>query len=150
MELGSPFQRGRGGPGGWWIVDGPELHLDAEILVPDLAGWRRGRMPALPDVAYIELAPDWVCELLSPSTEARDRTDKLDIYGAAGVPWVWLVNPRLRTLEVLERSEGKWVLNASHHGSGPVRAPPFGAVELVLGDLWLASEPSTPAEKDVT
>jgi Uma2 family endonuclease len=142
MELGPPFQRGRGGPGGWWIVDEPELHLGPDVLVPDLAGWRRERMPALPDAPYIELAPDWVCEVLSPSTEARDRTDKLEIYGQADVAWTWFVNPKLQTLEVLERSAGNWVLVASHHGTAAVRVPPFEAIELVLGDLWLNAEPA--------
>lgn len=137
MDLGSPFQRGRGGPGGWWILYEPELHLGPNILVPDLAGWRRERMARVPDVPYFELAPDWLCEVLSPSTEARDRTDKLAIYGAAGVAWVWLVNPALQTLEVLERRDETWVLRASHRAAAKVRAEPFAAVELALADLWL-------------
>lgn len=139
MDIGSPFERGRGGPGGWWIVDEPELHLDGDILVPDLAGWRRERMPVIPDAPYIELAPDWLCEVLSPATEARDRTDKLDIYGRAGVAWVWLVNPRLQTLEVLERREDGWSLRETHRGSTEARIPPFDAIELSLADLWIPS-----------
>ena len=140
MDLGNPFQRGRGGPGGWWILDEPELHLGADVLVPDLAGWRRERMPEVPAVPYFELAPDWLCEVLSPSTEARDRTDKLEIYGAAGVGWVWLVNPAVQILEVLEKLDGGWALRTSFRGEARVRAPPFEAVELSLGDLWLGSE----------
>ena len=88
MDVGSPFERGRGGPGGWWVLYEPELHLGPDILVPDLAGWRRERMTTIPDAPYVELAPDWLCEVLCPSTEARDRTDKLDIYARAGVAWV--------------------------------------------------------------
>ncbi|MFO7564067.1 MAG: Uma2 family endonuclease [Enhygromyxa sp.] len=136
MDIGNPFQRGRGGPGGWWILDEPELHLGENVLVPDIAGWRRERLPELPNEAYFELAPDWVCEVLSPSTEARDRTEKLEIYGAARVGWVWLVNPILRTLEVLENSEGSWVLRQSSLGDVIVRAPPFDAIELSLAELW--------------
>ncbi len=140
MDLGSPFQRGRGGPGGWWILDEPELHLGEHVLVPDLAGWRRVRMPEIPDVAYFELAPDWLCEVLSPSTEAVDRTDKLAIYAAAEVTWVWLLSPALRTLEVLHRHEKSWLVHVSYRGEQAVRAEPFGAVELVLGDLWLPEQ----------
>lgn len=145
MDIGASFQRGRGGPGGWWILDEPELHLGANVLVPDLAGWRRERMPEVPDVSYFELAPDWVCEVLSPSTEARDRTDKLEIYGEAQVPWVWLVNPVAHTLEILQRHEGDWVLRSSFRDQATVRAQPFEAIELALGDLWLrAPEPPVP------
>src|SRR5262245_19454608 len=92
--LGGPFDRGAGGPGGWWILYQPELHLQAlgERIVPDLAGWRVERMPELPQTAYFELPPDWICEVLSPSTEARDRTDKLPIYAAARVAHAWLVD----------------------------------------------------------
>src|SRR5437016_825432 len=89
IELGGPFDRGRGGPGGWIILDEPELHLGEEVVVPDLAGWRRERMPTLDEAAYFTLAPDWICEALSKSTEADDRADKLPIYAAAGVEHAW-------------------------------------------------------------
>src|SRR5688572_17440640 len=92
-ELHGPFRKGIGGPGGWRILDEPELHLQADILVPDLAGWRRGRMPHLPQTAYFELPPDWVCEVLSPSTEAVDRADKMPIYAREGIPYAWLLDP---------------------------------------------------------
>ena len=101
IEIGGPFQQGRGGPGGWWILDEPELHLSQDVVVPDLAGWRRERMAALPDAPAIALAPDWVCEVLSPSTEAIDRVPKLRIYAREGVGHVWLINPVTRTLEAL-------------------------------------------------
>src|SRR5688572_12274295 len=104
-ELGPPFNRGRGGPGGWIILYEPEVHLGPHVLVPYLAGWRRERMPELPvDTAYIELTPDWVCEVLSPSTAALDRGDKRRVYAAFGVPHLWLVDPEAKTLEVYERS----------------------------------------------
>jgi Uma2 family endonuclease len=137
MDIGSTFQRGRGGPGGWWILDEPELHLDSDILVPDLAGWRRERMPALPRAPYLELAPDWVCEVVSPSTARLDRTGKLPIYARSGVAHAWLLDPDARTLEVFRRSGEHWVLLSTHSGEQHVRAEPFEAVELELGALWL-------------
>jgi Uma2 family endonuclease len=149
MELGPPFHRGRGGPGGWTILFEPELHFGADILVPDLAGWRRERMPTLDvSVPYFTLAPDWIAEVLSDSTARHDRTDKLRIYAREGVQWVWLLDPRLRTLEVFRLSDGRWLLLDSHHGSARVRAEPFGAVELELSALWVPDEaPATEAEK---
>jgi Uma2 family endonuclease len=136
--LGGPFDRGAGGPGGWWILDEPELHLQApgEPIVPDLAGWRVERMPALPDTAYFELAPDWICEVLSASTEARDRTDKMPIYAAAGVTHAWLVDPLLETLEVFRREGEQWLVVRAYRGNRSVRAEPFEAVELDLAPLW--------------
>ncbi len=136
-DLGGAFQRGRGGPGGWWILDEPELHLaGGDILVPDLAGWRVTRMPDLPETAYFGVAPDWVCEVLSPSTEADDRADKLPIYARAGVAHAWLVDPILKTLEVLRREGDRWTLFGTYKGDAAVRAEPFDAVPLELGALW--------------
>jgi Uma2 family endonuclease len=138
--LGGPFQFGRGGPGGWWILDEPELHFGDEIVVPDIGGWRRERMPAIPDVAFFSLAPDWVCEVLSPSTERIDRGRKLRIYAQAGVAHAWLVNPIERTLEVLRLRDGAWTIVAVFTGSEAVRAEPFDAIELELGALWIDSQ----------
>ena len=87
-RIGMPYDYGDQGPGGWWIIDEPELHLGKDILVPDLAGWRRERMPDYPDVAYFTLAPDWVCEVLSPSTRALDKGRKRDIYAREGVAYL--------------------------------------------------------------
>ncbi len=134
--LGPPFKRGKGGPGGWLILDEPELHLGADILVPDLAGWRRERMPELPDAPFLTLAPDWVCEVLSPSTAALDRSEKLPIYGAHGVRHVWFVDPAIRTLEVLSHEGGRWQVVVTFGGEATVRAEPFDAIELVLAELW--------------
>jgi Uma2 family endonuclease len=132
-----PFDLGGdAGPGGWIILVEPELHLGEDILVPDVAGWRRTRMPELPDVAAFELAPDWVSELISPSTEAVDRTDKLPSYAAAGVAHTWLVNPLAQTLEVLKLELGRWVLFGTYRAAARVRAEPFDAIELELGALW--------------
>ena len=142
--LGGPFDHGVGGPGGWWILTEPELHFGEQVLVPDLAGWRRERLPVMPDDPFFSLAPDWVCEVLSPSTERIDRVRKLRIYAAAGVPHAWLVNPIARTLEVLRLRDGSWTLVAVCGDTDVVRAEPFEAIELELGRLW-ADPPAPPA-----
>jgi Uma2 family endonuclease len=132
--LQGPFQFSLGGPGGWRLLIEPELHLlgGDEVLVPDLAGWRLERMPVLPDTAWIETVPDWLCEVLSPSTAGLDRSEKLPIYAESGVGHTWLVDPILQTLEVLRRAEGAWHLVTTFRGEGRVRAEPFEAVELDL------------------
>jgi Uma2 family endonuclease len=135
--LGEPFDRGRGGPGGWWILDEPEIHLGDQVVVPDLAGWRRERMPSIPELAFFPLAPDWACEVLSPSTERIDRGRKLRIYADAGVPHLWFVNPVERTLEVMRLRDSVWTILAVHSESDVVRAEPFDAVELELARLWV-------------
>ena len=135
-ELVGPFQKGRGGPGGWWILGEPELHLDADVLVPDIAGWRRRRMPQLPDTAWFETIPDWICEILSPSTTRDDRVVKMPIYARAGVGHLWLLDPDLRTLEVYGLESGRWVLLESHRDDERVSAPPFDSIEIGLGALW--------------
>jgi len=134
--IGPPFGYGRGGPGGWQILFEPELHLGLNVLVPDLAGWWRTRMPAIPETAFVALAPDWVCEVVSPSTASLDRTKKLTLYARAEVRHAWLVDPLARTLEVLRLEGGLWTILATHAGAEVVRAEPFNAVELELGLLW--------------
>ena len=143
-RVASPFEDGLDGPGGWWILVEPEIHLGEDVLVPDLAGWRRERMPSIPDVAFFTLAPDWACEVLSPSTERIDRGKKLRIYAEAGVARAWLVDPVEHTLEVLRLREGAWTIVAVHGGDDRVRAEPFAAIELPLGTLWIDPE-SAPA-----
>ena len=135
-ELVSPFQKGRGGPGGWWILDEPELHLDRHILVPDLAGWRRERLPTMPETAYFNLPPDWICEVLSPSTARVDRADKMPIYAAQGIPFLWLIDPDLHTLEAFVLNEGRWVLEKVYQENDAVSARPFEAITFSLADLW--------------
>lgn len=138
MRLGPLYHFGEGGgPGGWWILDEPELHLGAEEMVPDLAGWRRERMPALPTEAFFTQPPDWVCEVLSPSTEETDRSEKLDIYAEHGVPYVWLAHPILRTLEIYRLHEsGHYLRLKMVRGRRVVRPEPFDAVPLDLGSIW--------------
>jgi Uma2 family endonuclease len=135
-ELGPPFKRGRGGPGGWIILDEPELHLADDIVVPDLGGWRRTRMPAIRNVPYFTLTPDWACEVLSPSTTKTDRADKLPIYAREGVSHLWLVNPLDRTLEVLRLDAGRYAILGVWRDEARVRAEPFDAIELDLSILW--------------
>jgi Uma2 family endonuclease len=154
--LEPPFDRGHGGPGGWVILAEPELHLAGDVLVPDLAGWRRERMPRLPDTAYFSLAPDWVCEILSPSTGVLDRTRKLRIYAREGVRHAWLVDPAMRMIEVLALDAAgagsaggtaaatpepgsaprRWVVVDTFGANQLERIEPFDAIELELGLLW--------------
>jgi Uma2 family endonuclease len=134
--LVGPLDRGVGGPGGWIILDEPELHLDADILVPDVAAWRRERMPELPDAAAFELAPDWICEVLSPLTAAKDRADKMPLYAERGVGHAWLVDPLTRTLEVYRREGSRWLLLITHRDDAPARIEPFEAIEFPVAWLW--------------
>lgn len=135
-ELDGPFDRGRNGPGGWLLLDEPELHLHGDVLVPDLVGWRRERMPELPDAAAFELPPDWVCEVLSPSTEAVDRAEKMPIYGREGVGHLWLVDPVARTLEAFALEQSRWVVLGTWREAARVRVAPFAELELELAALW--------------
>jgi Uma2 family endonuclease len=136
-SLGGPFDWGVDGPGGWWIFDEPELHLGGHVLVPDVAGWRRERMPSLPETAWFELAPDWVCEILSPGTARTDRAIKMPIYAREGIPHLWLVDPDARTLEVYHcQPDGHWLLLATLKEDDAVQQPPFEAVSFSLAMLW--------------
>jgi Uma2 family endonuclease len=135
-ELGPPFRRGRGGPGGWIFVDEPELHLGQDVLVPDLAGWRRARMPSIENAPFFALAPDWVCEVLSPSTARFDKGQKLPVYAAHEVAHAWLVDPIARALDVYRRAGAFWVLVGSYADDARIRAEPLDAVEIELGALW--------------
>ena len=136
-ELGPPFKRGKGGPGGWIILDEPELHLGEDVVVPDLAGWRRTTMPELvADVPYFTVVPDWIAEVVSPATEKYDRTDKLSLYRAQKVGWAWLVDPLQRTLEVLRNDDDGWTLRGTWRDEATPRAEPFDAIELDLSALW--------------
>lgn len=141
VEIGAPFDRGTGGPGGWIILDEPELHLADHVVVPDIAGWRRERLPQLPETAYIETPPDWICEVLSPSTARIDRTDKLAIYAEFAVTHCWYVDPDARTLEVFELTDGKWLRLAAFKNAEAVTAAPFEAHTFALDVLWADTAP---------
>ena len=136
VEIGGPFDRGKGGPGGWVILGEPELHFGPQVMVPDLAGWRRERMPRVPDVPFFELPPDWLCEVLSPSTARIDRAKKMRHYAKVKVQHVWLVDPLAMTLEVFRLEPTGWLLLGTYDGDTKVRAEPFDAVELDLASLW--------------
>jgi Uma2 family endonuclease len=140
IDLGGPFHRAPDGPqapGGWWILDEPELHLGTDVLVPDLAGWRREKMPALPNVAAFTRAPDWACEVVSPTTASIDRVRKMRIYARESVGHLWLVEPLAKTLEVYRLQADQWLVASTHAGSERVRAEPFDAVELDIARWWL-------------
>jgi Uma2 family endonuclease len=139
-DLVSAFHRkpgGPSGPGGWWILDEPELHLGGDILVPDLAGWRRERLPVLPDAPFLTLAPDWLCEVASPSTARFDRMEKMAAYAREGAAWVWLVDPSAKLVEVYRLEAGLWVRVSVHGGDERARMQPFDAIEIDLERWWL-------------
>jgi Uma2 family endonuclease len=132
-----PYQLGSGGgPGGWWIIDEPEVHLGGHVLVPDLAGWRKTRMPELPAGNWTELSPDWVCEVLSSSTVKLDRIEKMPIYAEFGVKHMWLVDPEHKTLEVYGLEKSNWLLVSTHAEGQKVRLEPFVEMALDLSFLW--------------
>jgi Uma2 family endonuclease len=139
IRIGGPFWFGsEGGPGGWWILTEPEIHFvrDTEVVVPDIGGWRRERLPSLPDGHRFEVVPDWVCEVLSPGTTRVDRAIKLPLYARYGVAHAWLVDPQERTLEVYALQGERWLLWSTFKEADAVSAPPFEAIRLPLGDLW--------------
>lgn len=149
-DLRSSFGRRKpgAGPGGWVILSEPELHLgtpDPKLLVlaPDLAGWRRERMPEAPDTPAVELVPDWVCEVLSPGTESHDRIRKMEWYGRSGVRWAWIVDANARSVEVYEHDGRIWQFHGGVVGGSPARLQPFEAVEFDLSEWW-APEAAVP------
>lgn len=138
--LGSPFDLGVGGPGGWWIIFEPELSLGVDPgydpVVPDLAGWRHVTMPDQPETAQYHVIPDWVCEVVSPASARHDRVRKLSFYGRAGIRHAWLVDPLAETLEVYRLDDGVWGRVLAADGPAKVHAEPFDAIELDLALLW--------------
>lgn len=126
-----------GGPSGWWIDDEPEIHFGEDVVVPDVAGWRRERMPVYPDDAFYSVVPDWVCEVLSPSTRTLDLTEKRDLYAAQGVPHLWFIDPLARTLEAFALNDGSWTLLTALSNDAEVKVAPFDAVGFPLDVLWV-------------
>jgi Uma2 family endonuclease len=140
--LRGPFRLGEGGPGGWIFMSEPELHLGPHVVVPDIAGWRRNRMNALPTTAYIETPPDWVCEILSPATARFDKGQKRQIYADADVPFIWLLDPDSRILDVYQLTAGKWLLLGTVVGGDPISLPPFEAISFSLDSLFPLDPPT--------
>ena len=140
-RLSDPFELGLGGPGGWIIVDEPELHLGPHVVVPDLAGWRVERLAGKGDGAYFEEVPDWICEIQSPSTKHIDLGIKRRIYATYEVPYLWHVDPVAQTLEVFKLQKTDWLLTHTFVGGQPVAAPPFDAITFDLKLLWPFDKP---------
>lgn len=142
MNIGSAFQFGKGGPGGWLIIDEPEIHFahDEEVCVPDIAGWRKERMPKIPRSHRFKIVPDWVCEVLSPSTAKKDRVVKMPVYAQYGVAYLWLVDPLQHTLEAFVLREGCWTIIGMYQDNATVNIAPFEALALNLSDLWAEVE----------
>jgi Uma2 family endonuclease len=138
-ELVPPYRFGRGGPGGWIILDEVELNLGEQChpIVPDLSGWKAERFPESIETNWISVPPDWVCEVLSPGTRRLDRVTKMSKYAEFGVHYVWLVDPSNRTLEVFRLESGRWVVLGWHTENDKVRAEPFQEIEIDLGEIWL-------------
>ena len=136
-DVSFPFHRGRGGPGGWWIVNEPEVRLGDDIFVPDVAGWRRERLPVYPPGPWCDVTPDWVCEVVSPSTARLDRTAKADAYARHGVGHLWFVDPVVRLLEAFSLANGAWVRLGAWQGDAIAEVPPFEVVPMNLADWWL-------------
>jgi len=136
-ELVPPYRFGRGGPGGWIILDEPELHFEKDILIPDLAGWRKERLSTPPEEHRFTVPPDWVCEILSPKTARNDRIKKMRICARHKVQYTWLIDPVLKTLEVFRLESGRWFLLDAFEENDKVRAEPFQEVEIDIGNLWL-------------
>lgn len=136
MILGPPFEFGEGGPGGWVFVIEPELHLGPHVVVPDVAAWRSERFTETEEGPWYEVAPDWICEILSPSTAKKDRGDKMRIYATYKVGHRWLLDPTDRLLEVYERQQSNWLRTGSFADNEDVKAPPFDAITFSLSRLW--------------
>jgi Uma2 family endonuclease len=146
MLIGSKYHLGINGPGGWWILDEPELHLGSDHLVPDLAGWRRERMPELPKGHRFTIAPDWICETLSTSNAVYDRRKKLPIYAGHGIPWAWIADPIHRTVEVLQLVNQRWTLLGTYDENDAFAAEPFPLAEIDLPLIWREVPRGNPEE----
>jgi Uma2 family endonuclease len=136
-NLRSPFQRGRGGPGGWWIITEPGIQLArSPEFSPDLGGWRKTRMPHPPRTGPVTVVPDWICEVLSPSTRNHDLVKKRRFYAEIGVAFLWYIDPPARALTVSKLQDGRWVELGVHGPDEKIRAEPFDAIEIDLAVWW--------------
>ncbi len=147
-EIGPPYRLGRGGPGGWIVLYEPEIKFGDNILVPDFAGWRTERFPGWPAENWFSAVPDWICEILSPSTARNDRIRKMAIYARYEVKYLWLIDPRDKTLEIFRLKSSEWLRLAGFAENDRVRAEPFHEVELELGNFWVEKGPESPPVSD--
>jgi Uma2 family endonuclease len=145
--LRDPFRMGSGGPGGWIFMVEPELHPGPHVLVPDIAGWRRERLPRMPEQVGITTPPDWICEILSPSTARLDQGPKRQIYADQGVAFLWMLNPDTRVLDAYQLVAGKWLLLGTATGGDQVCLPPFDAISFSLDTLFPLDPPFTDASE---
>lgn len=136
-ELAPPYDFGRGGPGGWVLLIEPEVRLGEHTVVPDLAGWKKETFPVTEDSNWISVAPDWVCEILSPRTLRTDRVGKMGIYREHSVRHVWLLDPSNKTLEVFGLQSGAWMVLGFYVEDDKVRAEPFSEIEIAMENFWL-------------
>lgn len=136
-ELHGPFQKSKGGPGGWWILQEPEVHfsVDKIVVVPDLAGWRKERLPQIPESHKFTIVPDWICEISSPSTESVDKEIKMPLYAEYGVNYLWIIHPLQKTLHAYKRAEAVWQLQGSFSHNDVVNLEPFESIRINVADL---------------
>lgn len=132
---------GSGGTG-WWIEVETEVRFGERLAVPDLSGWRVERVLELPNENPLTVMPDWCCEVLSPGTARDDKRLKLPLYAASGVPWLWLVDPALRLLEIYETMKGRPALAMTLAEDEKAAPPPFD-IPLEVGSWWLPAVPPT-------
>ena len=136
-ELHGPFQKGKNGPGGWWILQEPEVHLtlNSEVVVPDLAGWKKERLPEIPDTHKFTVIPDWICEIFSPSTESIDKEIKMPLYAKYGVKYLWLIHPIKKSLQAFKLTNNEWILQGTFEGNDAISIEPFDSINIKLNDL---------------
>ena len=139
-EVGPPYNMGRGGPGGWIILDEVEIALGEDIFVPDLSGWKKERFFKPEGQNWISIAPDWICEILSPSSIRQDRIIKSIVYAKHKIPYFWLIDPRNKTLDVFRLESGRWISLGVYAENDKVRAEPFQETEIDLSALWLENQ----------
>ena len=136
-QLSDPFDAGRGGPGGWWLLTEPEVRRSQhDIVVPDVAGWRRERLARLPTNRPIDTPPDWICEVVSPNDRGRDRVRKASLYLRAGIPHYWILDTDARSLEAFAARAGAWRRSGGRTDGDTPRIPPFESIELDISSLF--------------
>lgn len=141
--IAGPFDGDVDGPDGWWILQEIDIRFTRhDVTRPDLAGWRRSRLVDPEDVRPIDVVPDWICEVLSPSNARHDRVFKARLYAEHGVPYYWLIDPAERTLEAYVLRDSQWLRAGAWDDTEVARVPPFEAIELPVGRLFFPRPPT--------